>query len=168
MDPWTSLKQDQQVEFNKRRLGLGLFMGGFVVPGRWEISNGGVFGLEALYRIPTNRRYRWEVGVEGRFVRTFDATHGGAGAVARFAFGLNRYVEMDATIVLSYSRIGFDLPFFASRNAMVAQSRWGVGLLLSRSVSLGITPMGGTVVLGDHVDPFFVYEPTLWVRFAPL
>lgn len=167
-DPWSSLKEDQQVEYNKRRLGLGVSVGGFFVPGRWEISNGASFGLEAMYRVPFDRRFRFEVGADGRFVRTFDSTHAGAGAQGRIVFGLNRYVEMDVSATFSYSRVSFDLPFFASRNAFVAQARWGVGFLLSRYVSLGVTPLAATFMVGDHVDELFAFEPVMWARFAPL
>jgi hypothetical protein len=164
--PWSTGSKDRQKAANKRHLAIGLAGGAFSAP-RWEITDGGLIAPEIVWRVPIQPRHRLEVGVEGRFVRTFDTTHARVGVPFRFVFGMSELLEMDFTLALSYTRLLFELPYFVPRNGFTTRIGWGLGFVLAPSVSIGMTPIGFAFIAGERVESFVAYEPDIWVRFAP-
>lgn len=162
----TGQSTNYQEEANKRQFGIGLSMGGFIA-GRWEIANGGVVAMDVVWRRALSNQSRFEVGGVARFAFTPDALLIGGGIPFRLVFKMHERLEANLGIELSYAQIRFDLPFFPSRHGFVSSLRWDIGYLLDPRVTIGITPVGFSAVLGDHVDPFVVYEPGVWARFSP-
>jgi len=157
---------DRQKEYNLHRLGIGLSFGAYLAP-KFGVSNGSVVELEAMWRSKTSRRTRFEVGLEGRMVLAGDATHGGVGVPLRIAGGLGRMMEMDATLVPFYSRIGFDSKYFEPVNAFGARFQWGIGWSLSSYFALGVNPIAVAIMGSSQVQPVFTIEPKIWVKVAP-
>ena len=168
-DDGSSVAQSKnyQEEANKRHMGIGLSMGGFIAGGRWEIANGGVVAMDVVWRRALNRQTRFEVGGVARFAFTPDALLIGGGIPFRLVFKMHERLEANLGIELSYAQIQFDLPFFPSRHGFVSSLRWDIGYLLDSRFTIGITPVGFSAIAGDHVDPFVVYEPGVWARFSP-
>jgi opacity protein-like surface antigen len=156
-----------QAEANKRHLGIGLSMSGFIVAGRWEIANGGMLAMDVVWRRALNTQYRMELGGVARFAFTPDAILVGGGVPFRIVLKMDERFEMNLGLELSYTRIHFDLPFFPSRNGMTGTVRWDLGYFLDPKVSIGVTPIGFSAVAGDGVDAFVTYEPGVWARFSP-
>jgi len=157
-----------QFEANKRHLGIGLSMSGFIVGGRWEVANGGVMTMDVVWRRALNRQNRFELGAMARFAFTPDALLVGAGIPFRLVLKMHERLEVNLGIELSYTRIIFDLPFFPPSNGLTGTGRWEIGYLLDPKVSIGITPLALSTVVGQRVDPLVTYEPGVWVRFSPL
>jgi hypothetical protein len=167
---WSSSSQlgNYQTRANKSHLGIGLSMSGFIVGGRWEIANGGVLGLDVVWRRALNNRNRIEVGGLFRFSFTPDAALVGGGIPFRLVLGMSDRFETALGLELSYTRIYFNQPFFIPRNGFITTARWDIGYFVDPRLAIGITPIGFSVVAGGRVDPFVTYEPGIWARFSPI
>lgn len=163
----TAQSKSYQEEANKHHVGVGLSLSGFIVGGRWEIANGGVIAMDIVWRKSLNRQTRFELGGLARFAFTPDAVLVGGGIPFRLVFKMHERLEANLGIELSYTRIHFDLPIFPPRNGFTSGIRWDIGYLLDSRLTVGITPVGFSGILGDKVDPFMVYEPGVWARFSP-
>lgn len=152
---------------NKRHLAIGLTAGGLIAS-RWDVANGGVFGLDIVWRRALRSRMRLEVGGMGRFGVTRDAALIGGGIPIRFVSGIGDRLETSMGLELSYMNMTFSQPFFVPRHGFIATTRWDFGFLVDPGLSFGITPVSLSVVTGQRVDPFVTYEPGIWVRFSPL
>lgn len=158
---------DNQKEINKRRLGIGLGFGLYLVP-RFGVSNGGTIDFEAAWRIPTSDRARFELGLGGTFVVASDATLGGVAVPLRFVAGISRRMEMEIGVSPFYSRISFDSKFFEPVNVFGARLQAGMGWPLGTHFLLGISPIVIGVMGSADVKTLFTYEPKFWMRVAAL
>lgn len=152
---------------NGRHLGIGLTAGGLIA-GRWSIANGGVFGLDIVWRRGFHPRMRMEVGGMGRIGVTRDATLVGGGIPIRFVSSIGKRFETALGLELSYTNMIFSQPFFVPRHGFVGTSRWDMGVVVDPGLSVGITPVSLSLIAGQRVDPFVTYEPGLWIRYSPI
>lgn len=166
--------KSNQAAANKHHLGIGLNSSGLVVGGRWEVANGGVVEMDVVWRRAFNPNSsldhdsRIEVGGVGRLGFTADAVMVGAGIPFRLVLGTHRNFEMGFALHLTYTRIYFSEPIFVPANGFIPSIRWEWGFFVDRRLSLGITPVAFSVIMGERVDPFVTYEPGLWVRYSPI
>lgn len=168
---WSSpaKSKNYQLDANKRHLGIGLSMSGFIVGGRWEIANGGVAAMDVVWRRAFNnqKQNRIELGGLVRFAFTPDALLIGGGVPFRVVMKAHERLELGLGVELSYTRISFNLPFFPARNGFTGSTRFELGYLIDPAVSIGITPIAFSVIAGERVDSFVTYEPGVWMRFSP-
>ncbi len=160
--------EDKQARANQRQLGFGLAGGGYIAPGRFTVLDGMTLTIEATWRRAVNHRYRFELGAEGKFVRTGDTTQGGIGLPLRFVSGVRRYAEVDITIVPFFSRIGFDVTSFASINGFGVRLEMGFHFPLTSHFSLGVAPFAFGLMRSSEADSLFTYEPKVWMKVALL
>jgi prolipoprotein diacylglyceryltransferase len=160
------MRDDPQKDGNKRQLGIGLAGGGFLAPGRIAVSNGWTLDLEVMYRFGAHYRQRVEIGLEGRFLKTADVIQGGIGVPFRFVSGLGRFAELEATLVPFYTRIVFDSPYFEPANGFGARLRVGFNFPVTSFLSLGLTPLGLSIMGSGSVSTLFTYEPAIFLRIA--
>lgn len=172
---WSSSasKANRQERANKRNLGLGLSLGALVIGGRWEIANGGLLGLDVVWRRAfqtkdADRQTRIEVGGLGRLGFTPDAVLVGAGVPFRVVLGLDTRWETAVGVELSYTRMAFTEPFFQPRNGFTGTFRWDFGMVVEPAFSIGMTPLGLSVITGDGIRTFVAYEPGVWIRYSPI
>jgi prolipoprotein diacylglyceryltransferase len=158
---------DSQKEINKRRLGIGVAFGLYLVP-RFGVSNGGTIDFETVWRIPAALRARFELGLGGTFVLASDATLGGVAIPLRFVSGISRRTEMEIGVTPFYSRLSFDSPFFEPVNVLGARLQAGVGWPLGTHFQLGISPIVIGIMGSADVKTLFTYEPKFWMRVAAL
>ena len=166
--PWQNNKnKDFQKTANEHHVGIGLTAGGFIAS-RWNVSNGGVFEMDLVWRRALKHEMRIELGVFGRMVPTRDALAVGVGVPVRLVLRMTDRVEMDLGFGLGYTRIFFNEPFFTPRNGLIASARWSFGYFVDPRIAFGITPLGFTVLAGERIDAFVTYEPAIWARFSPI
>jgi hypothetical protein len=166
---WSSSgsRKNYQHAANKRHLGIGLTAGGLIA-GRWDVANGGVFGLDIVWRRALRSHMRLEVGGMGRFGVTRDAALIGGGIPIRFVSGIGNLFETTMGVELSYMNMIFSQPFFKPGHGFVATARWDIGYLVDPGFSFGITPFSLSLITGERVNPFVTYEPGIWLRFSPI
>lgn len=162
-----------QSQANNRHVGLGLSLGALIVGGRWEVANGGLLSVDAVWRKNLDRhnldrQNRIEVGGIGRFGFTPDAVLIGGGIPFRLVMGIHPQNELAFGLEFSYTRMIFNQPFFVPRNGFTATARIDFGHYFDPRVCVGITPLAFSVITGERVDAFVTYEPGMWVRFSPI
>jgi hypothetical protein len=128
--------------------------------------SGGTLDLEITWRLSLPSFQRLDVGLEGRYLRTTEATQGGIGLPIRYAARMGRHAEVEASFVPFYSRLAFDSSFFKPANGFGARVRVGFGFPIVPAFSLGVTPIGLSLMGSSNVRLLVTYEPSVWVRFA--
>jgi len=158
---------DNQKDINKRRLGIGVGFGLYLVP-RFGVSNGGTIDFDVAWRVPVAPRARFELGLGGTFVFAGDATLGGVMAPLRFVSGISRRMEMEIGVSPFYSRLSFDSPYFEPVNVFGARLQAGMSWPLGTHFQLGISPLVVGIMSSPDVKTLFTYEPKFWIRVAAL
>lgn len=162
---------DQKIERDRRHgpfeglhFAVGLLGAGYLVPGRWDISNGGNLALETMFRLPGDDKQHFEVGFEGRYVGSSQANQYGGGVTGRWVDKMDSRTDAEISLTPFYSRISFNSPMFEPVNGFGINMRIGFGYHVVPALTVGFYPLAGSFMGSGDVRLIWSYEPGIWAR----